>query len=206
MFFYKTPSVFKMLAPGLTWNKPNNNQLIYLTFDDGPVQGVTDWVLELLDKKKVKATFFCVGENINRNTPLFVQIVKAGHSVGNHTFNHLDGWKTTSTNYVKNTEKCAEVLATYGNNRLFRPPHGRLKPHAIRLLKATYDIIMWDVLVGDYRKNCDPVKSIEEAEKAVNPGSIIVFHDSKKSESNMKAILPRFIDKMHERNFQFSTL
>ncbi len=206
MFYYKTPSIIKSLAPGLTWNKQNGHRGIYLTFDDGPVKGVTDWVLDLLNKKSIKATFFCVGENAQGNLQLMARIVDEGHSVGNHTFNHLDGWKTTSAKYLQNIEKCEKVISSFSKSKLFRPPHGRLNLKASRTLKKGYEIVMWDVLVGDYKNKFNSDKSLIKSGKAVRAGSIIVFHDSRKSEANMKSVLPQFIDDMLKRNFQFCKL
>lgn len=173
---------------------------LYLTFDDGPVPGITPWVLDLLQTKNVRATFFCVGDNIQKHQSLYQRILAEGHHTGNHTFNHLNGWNTHTSDYLQNIEQCdAEVQA-----QLFRPPYGKLKKSQYRQVQENYSIIMWDVLSGDYDKDTSPEKCLSNVIKHVRNGSVIVFHDSYKAQRNLQYALPLFIDWALQQGFTFS--
>ena len=191
MSFYltKIPSIVKPLASDLIWNLRPQIPTLYLTFDDGPVVGVTDKVLEILDEYNAKATFFCVGENVEKNSGLFEQIRNQGHSVGNHSYNHLSGWKTNNYAYYKNVLKADELI----RSKLFRPPYGRITRQQVKGLKKRYNIIMWDVLSGDFDVNLNPETCINNVISASKSGSIIVFHDSEKSKTNLLETLPEVL-------------
>ena len=191
MSFYltKTPNIVKPLASDLIWNLKPQIPTLYLTFDDGPVVGVTDWVLDILEEYNAKATFFCVGDNVKKNPELFEQIVERGHSVANHSYNHLSGWKTSNYNYYKNVLKADELI----RSKLFRPPYGRITRQQVKGLKKRFKIIMWDVLSGDFDVNLKPETCINNVISASKSGSIIVFHDSEKSKKNLMETLPEVL-------------
>lgn len=202
MFFHKTPKAIRYFFPSFFWKIKDDTTGLYLTFDDGPVAGVTDWVLDVLKDFQISATFFCVGNNIKENPKLFSRILKEGHEVGNHTFNHLDGWASEKKVYIQNIKKCEEILPA-SQHLLFRPPHGRINLKAIKYIQSHYKVIMWDILAGDYRINSDPIISVKKTIQALENGSIVLFHDSKKAEKNMKVMLPIFLDHAINLGFHF---
>src|SRR5690606_33924907 len=152
MHFVRPFFLLKYIYPELIWRKDRAKKNIYLTFDDGPVPEVTPWVLDCLKEKKIKATFFCVGDNIKNNPGLFQRILNEGHQIGNHTMNHLKGWDTTTKTYLENVKECQN----YTKTNLFRPPYGRAKKNQLKNIKENYQIIMWDVLTGDYNPLISP--------------------------------------------------
>ena len=194
--------LIKKLYPKAVWRKDPALKKIYLTFDDGPVPVITPWVLDVLKEKKVKATFFCVGENVEKNSPIYRRILDEQHHTGNHTYNHLNGWNTHTDLYLRNVEKCAESVST----GLFRPPYGKLKKAQSAKISQQYSIIMWDVLSGDYDKETGPEKCLQNVIKNTRNGSIIVFHDSYKAQEKVMYALPRFIDWALENGFEFEVL
>ena len=202
MYFIKTPELLKRLYPNQVWSLPAREKSVYLTFDDGPTPGVTDWVLETLQSHKAKATFFLVGDNAKKHPELVKNIVEQGHHIGNHTQNHLNGWSTETRDYVRNTLKCAEVLET----NLFRPPYGRITRRQAAIMKKRFKIIMWDVLSGDFDKSISKEKVLRNVLANTVPGSIIVFHDSLKAESRMKYALPRVLDHFASEGFKFKSI
>lgn len=192
---------FRHLLPIYFWCIPNDRKEIYLSFDDGPIPELTEIILNLLSKKNVKATFFLVGENVLKYPDLYNSILKEGHRVGNHTFNHLKGWKTPKNEYVENVRKASKYI----NSNLFRPPYGRISNKQGKRLKLDYKIIMWSILTRDYDKKISPEECLSRAKKA-RSGDIIVFHDHLKAQENMLYALPRFIDFAHEKGFVFKTI
>ncbi len=190
IFFPNTPWIIKQIYSGLTWNKSRSEKKIYLTFDDGPVPEATPFVLEELKKFDAKATFFVIGDNVRKNPELFNQIKQAGHSIGNHTFNHLNGWKNSQRFYLENIEKCNELI----HAPLFRPPYGRTTFNQLREIKKQYQVIMWDVLSGDYNAALSREKCLFNVIKNGKNGSIVLFHDSVKSYKNMSYALPKALD------------
>lgn len=206
MYLHKTPCLLKQFYSELTWNKSRHEKAIYLTFDDGPVPGVTDYVLDQLEIYKAKATFFCVGDNIARNPGLMENINKRNHRPGNHTFNHLNGWDCHNAYYLMNIKKCDELIPSYNGPRLFRPPYGKIKKSQIALLKNDYEIIMWDVLTGDFDPNLRPEKCLAKSISCTRNGSIVIFHDSLKGERNMLYALPRYLEHFSELGFKFPAL
>lgn len=202
MYLVRPSYLIKKLYPKAIWRKDPGQKKIYLTFDDGPVPLITEWVLDVLKEKKINATFFCVGENVQKNNAIFQRISREKHAIGNHTFNHLNGWNTDTSQYIRNVEECAAVLDT----KLFRPPYGKLKKAQSAWIAQRYSIIMWDVLSGDYDKATGPEKCLSNVVKNVRNGSIVVFHDSYKAQEKVMYALPRFIDWAQENGFEFCVL
>jgi peptidoglycan-N-acetylglucosamine deacetylase len=183
------------------WQIPTDRKELFLTFDDGPVPEVTDFVLEQLAKYNAKATFFCVGDNIRKHPELFDRILNEGHSVGNHTFHHLNGWKHSLRSYINNIKMCDSLTGS----RLFRPPYGRLTPLQRFVLQKDHYIILWSVLPGDFDLNLSPEKCLDRAIKhSCHPGSIIVFHDSLKARERLQHVLPAFLEFYSKIGFTFS--
>jgi len=211
MSFYwvKTNSFIKKVFSKYCWDIPNNEKKIYLTFDDGPTPQITDWVLAELKKYNAKATFFCIGKNIDSNPELFQKIKSENHSIGNHTMNHINGWKSETNEYIKNVKKCAEILSQkyITKSLLFRPPYGKIKKEQSKILrKLGYKIIMWDVLSADFDQKISPEKCLKNVTKNVKPGSVIVFHDSVKASPNLKFALPRTLSFLKEKGYVFDVL
>jgi peptidoglycan-N-acetylglucosamine deacetylase len=208
---HRTPFFLPLLYSTLTWRMPASDNILYLTFDDGPVPGPTDFVLETLRKYEAKATFFCIGENIRKHSVIFEDIFHNGHAIGNHTFNHVNGWRTSAAAYCKNIELCRDEMKSHldagfdHHAPLFRPPFGRISREQIGMLSG-YNIIMWDVLSIDYNVRLGPEKCLRNTIAAARPGSIIVFHDSYKAERNLTFVLPRFIEHYLEHGFAFSAV
>lgn len=197
------PVVLRSFFPGTTWRVRNDNREVYLTFDDGPVEKETAWVLDLLDQYSIKATFFCVGENVKRNPALFDELLKRGHSVGNHAFNHLPAWKCSRQEYFDNIEKAAEYIP----GGLFRPPHGQLYPWYMNRLKEQFSkIVMWDVLSLDYEQGLNAQQVCQNVMHYTRPGSIIVFHDSKKAWNRLSEALPASLDALLKKGYVFKKL
>ena len=187
---FKPASLLSLFFRGLTWTIPNDNNEVYLTFDDGPIPEVTPWVLDVLREKKVKATFFCVGDNVCKHPELYQRIIDEGHAVGNHTYHHVSGWKMKNEDYRAEVDQAAELI----NSKLFRPPYGQISPGQYNLLKDDYKIIMWDVLSKDYDEAQSGESCYQNVIKATRSGSIIVFHDSLKAECNLRDSLEKTID------------
>ncbi len=211
MFIHRTPFFLPWLYPNLVWRIPTKQKELFLTLDDGPVPGPTEFALDVLKEHKAKATFFCIGDNVQKHPDVFKRILQEGHAVGNHTFNHLNGWHTPKPEYVKNAFLCdaAMDLPHIGNEMkkviLFRPPYGRITRSQIKALLA-YKIIMWDVLSFDYTESITPEACLKNSIKATRPGSVIVFHDSLKAEKNMRYALPRFIAHFTDRGYSFNVI
>ena len=194
--------LLRLLFPGATWRMDKKVKAVYLTFDDGPIPEVTPWVLDILDKYDIKATFFMVGDNIRKHPKEFEMVKARGHRLGNHTFNHLKGFEYYTSNYMKNVEKANEYLQT----DLFRPPHGHMRwPQYIRLRKK-YKIIMWDLVTRDYSKRMNGRQVLNNVKKYARNGSIITFHDSVKSRKNIEYALPRAIEWLKEQGYEFKVL
>jgi peptidoglycan-N-acetylglucosamine deacetylase len=210
---HRTPFFLPLLFPSLIWRITTEEKELYLTFDDGPVPGPTEFVLETLAKFNAKATFFCIGDNIKKHPHVFKKIIDNGHAIGNHTFNHLNGWKTSADRYVANVGQCSsEIHAnTIALNHagpftaMFRPPYGRITRNQIRALGG-FKIIMWDVLSIDYDAKLASAKCLNNTIQASRYGSIIVFHDSYKAEKNLTVVLPEFIAHFAALGFTFKTL
>lgn len=202
MYLIRTPRFLQNLFPNFTWHIPTQDKTIYLTFDDGPIPEVTPWVLEQLAQYNAKGTFFCVGDNVKKHPHIFEQVMADGHSVGNHTFNHLDGWQTDNIAYFHNIRHCANLV----DSKLFRPPYGRLKPKQAQFLQRHYRIVMWDVLSGDFDQNISREKCLENILSSTRNGSIIVLHDSVKAQERLEYVLPRTLDHFSKLGYQFSAI
>lgn len=205
MYLVKSPLLLKWYYPSLIWNKTRAQRVIYLTFDDGPIPDVTDFVLKTLKSFNAKATFFCIGDNIQKHPDIFGRLKSEGHRIGNHTFNHLKGWKTEDQVYLQNFRQCQELT----NTNLFRPPYGRIKKSQISKLRREFpdlQIIMWDVLSGDFDLKLSPQKCYDQVVKHAENGSIIVFHDSLKAFDRLKYTLPRALQYFSEQGFRFEIL
>ena len=202
MYLVKTPTIIQNLFPNFIWKMPANEKVIYLTFDDGPIPEVTPWVLEQLAEYEAKATFFCVGDNIAKHPKEFSQVIHAGHTVGNHTYHHLNGWTTDNLPYFHNVRHCARLV----KSDLFRPPYGRLKPKQAMFLQRHYRIIMWDVLSGDFDQNLSPEACLQNVVRKTKAGSIVVFHDSQKAKKNLQYVLPRMLEHFSNLGYKFKQL
>lgn len=205
MIPHRTPFFVPIIYPSLIWRVPTVQKELYLTFDDGPINGPTEFALDELKKADAKATFFCIGDNVRKYSSVFDRVLSEGHAIGNHTFNHINGWKTRTKDYLSNIQLFEKELPKNLSTKFFRPPYGRITPSQIRALKD-YKIIMWDVLSFDYSKNISPEDCLKNTIKAVRPGSIIVFHDSLKAEKNMRFAVPRLIEHFQHKGFSFKTL
>ena len=214
----KTPGFVKTLFPNFVWNINTDRKELYLTFDDGPTPEITKWVLQTLDDFNAKATFFCIGNNIEKHPDIFQHIINEGHTVGNHTYNHLKGWKHKTKDYVKdilNTEDLIRVqienLSFEKENsspvNLFRPPYGKFKNNQSKaVLELGYKIILWDVLSYDWDKSVSETTCLNNVTSATKEGSIIVFHDSVKASRNLQYALPRVLKYYSEKGFVFKCL
>ncbi len=202
MYLVKTPWLLKKLYPQLTWGMRKGSRCIYLTFDDGPIPIVTPWVLNILQQHNAKATFFCIGDNVNKHPDEFKQVVSAGHAIGNHTYNHLRGWDTDDKTYLQNFLLADEQL----NTKLFRPPYGRIKRSQIKLLKQArpgLNIVMWDILSGDFDTTLQPEKCLQNVIKHTKDGSIVVFHDSIKAFERLQYVLPKAMEYWSKEGYTF---
>ena len=200
MFIEQPPQLIRYLYPSAIWRMDKDERAVYLTFDDGPIPRVTPWVLDVLDRYGIKATFFMVGDNIRKHPDEFRMVVERGHRIGNHTFNHIRGLSYDINSYLENTEKACRMMM--GTN-LFRPPHGYMSPKQYAELKKRYKIIMWDLVTRDYNRKFNGEQILQKVKKYVRNGSIITFHDSLKSEENIRYALPKAIEWLMEQGYEF---
>lgn len=198
----RTPSFLKPLLPGLYWPQKSEEKVVYLTFDDGPIPQVTPWVLDLLKKYQAKATFFCIADNVRKHPAVFERLQEEGHRIGNHTFNHLNGVKTNTKEYLKNVETAHQLL----NVDLFRPPYGKLKPSQYHQLKKQYKIVLWDVLSRDYNVKLTGEYCSKLVLNQVKPGDVIVFHDSLKAWDRLSVALPIILEELARKGYRFEAL
>jgi peptidoglycan/xylan/chitin deacetylase (PgdA/CDA1 family) len=198
----RPPKLLQSLLPQCFWSLPNRQNKIYLTFDDGPTPEVLPVILKTLDTYKIPATFFCVGENMQKHPDLVKEMLKGGHAIGNHSFNHISGWRVKNKTYFENVEACQKVY----KSKLFRPPYGRLRASQANELKRKYKIIMWDVLSYDYDKKVLPEICFRNVIDATKSGSVIVFHDNVKALKNLEYALPRSIDFLLKKDFVFDVI
>lgn len=202
MYLVKTPPLIKTIFSDLVWNIDTNDKKVFITFDDGPIPGLTPWVLDVLQDYGFTATFFCVGENVKRYPHIHDRILSEGHIVGNHTFNHLNGWHTDNDDYINNVVLCDMYTAS----NLFRPPYGKLKPAQSQAIKQDKTIVMWDILSGDFDINISEEKCLNNVMNNYKSGSIIVFHDNIKAEKKLKYVLPIFLKELADNNFVSESL
>lgn len=202
-------SFLPILFRQYVWQKKTHEKTIFLTFDDGPIPFITEWVLDLLKEYNIKATFFCIGDNIQKHPKIFKRIIQENHQIGNHTFHHLKGWETDFEYYIENTILCRKEINkhTSASSNLFRPPYGKIKRNQSKALqKLGYEIIMWSIITKDYDNNTSPKECLNNALYDLKPGNIIVFHDSLKAQKNLFYALPRFIEDTIAKGYSFSTL
>jgi peptidoglycan-N-acetylglucosamine deacetylase len=197
MYLVKTPQVVQSLFSDFVWSIPTERKEIFLTFDDGPIPEVTPWVLDVLNDYGFKATFFCVGDNIRKFPEIYDRILDEGHAVGNHTFNHLNGWTTDQETYLENVKKCDGMVSS----DLFRPPYGKLRRSQSQVLKLIKTVVMWDVLSGDFDTSISNEKCLSNVMDNYSKGSIIVFHDSLKAEDKLRYVLPKFLEHLSANGF-----
>ena len=203
MQIVKTPKFVQSLFPSLVWKKENSEKEIYLTFDDTPTPKFTYWILNLLKTLNIKATFFCVGEFAERYPEIIDTILNNGHQIGNHTYSHKNGFLSSNITYLQDIKKCENILP---NTDLFRPPFGKMYPWQIRKIKEKYKIIMWDVLSYDFTENISDEKLKKNILRNTESGSIIVFHDNKKSEKILQKNLEQILKNLLKRGFKFGTI
>ena len=206
-YFVKTPGWLKKIYDSYIWSIPASDKILYLTFDDGPHPEATTFVLKELKKYNVLATFFCIGKNVVAYPDIYRQIIQEGHSVGNHTYNHLNGWKTNNDDYLNDIALASNEIDSY----LFRPPYGRITSFQAKNLKQAMKgkkpkVIMWDVLSGDFDTECTPQQCLANVIFASVPGSIIVFHDSEKAFPRLEYTLPKVLHYFSEKGYLFKAL
>ena len=206
-YFVKTPWWLKKIYSNYVWDIHTAEKDLYLTFDDGPHPTITPFVLDELTKYNAKATFFCIGANCERNLSMMERIVDEGHSIGNHTYSHLNGWKTKNNVYLDDISKAAKLIDT----SLFRPPYGRiLRSQAGKvneaMRKANASIVMWDVLSGDFDTTLSKEQCLKNVIDHAKEGSIIVFHDSEKARPLMEYALPKVLEHFSKKGFRFLNL
>ena len=202
MYLIKTPRFVQNLLPNYVWRIPVSTKTVFLTFDDGPHPEITTWVMDQLEQYDAHATFFCVGQNIERYPEVFQELIKRNHTVGSHTHEHLNGWNSDDLPYFHNVRRGAFLA----NSDLFRPPYGRIKKSQAKFLQRHYRIVMWDVLSGDFDDNLDGQRCAENVIRNVRPGSIVVFHDSVKARKNMQEALPVVLEALAKEGYSFEAL
>lgn len=198
-----TPKWIQRLFPSYLWRMEKSaTKRLFLTFDDGPIPEITPWVLEQLEQYGAKATFFCVGANVQKNPSIYQQIIAAGHQTGNHTFHHLNGWKSSQKDYLEDVALCQKELET----KLFRPPYGRLRLGQAKVLKQHYKIVLWDVIAGDFDPSISGQTCWENIRQSASDGSIVVLHDSKKAWERLFYVLPKLLAYYTEKGFKFEAI
>lgn len=203
MFIEQPPLLYRILFPEGVWRiKRKRRKVVYLTFDDGPIPEVTPWVLDLLDYYGIKATFFLVGDNVKRHPELLEEIRKRGHSWGNHTMNHLQGFKVMSHTYLRNIKEADDLI----DSPLYRPPHGIMRWGQAKVIKDHFNIVMYDLVTRDYSKKLTGEQVLRNVKRYARNGSIIVFHDSLKAERNLRYALPRAIEWLKEQGYEFAAI
>lgn len=202
MYLVKTPQFIQNLFPNYTWKVPTTEKVLYLTFDDGPTPEMTPWILEQLAAYDAKATFFCVGEQIEQHPAQYEAILAAGHRVGNHTHTHPNGWNTDNITYFHDVRRCARLIKT----DLFRPPYGKLMPKQAQFLERHYQIVMWDVMSGDFDESITPETCLRNVVNNAKEGSLVVFHDNAKSREKLQYALPRTLAHYAELGYRFEAI
>jgi peptidoglycan/xylan/chitin deacetylase (PgdA/CDA1 family) len=198
----RPPSFLRWIYPNAVWNLPSEQKVVYLTFDDGPTPFVTEKVLELLEEYQAKATFFCIGKNIERHPELFNLVKEKGHHIGSHTYSHLNGWKSKPTDYLNDYQKGRDLA----RSNLFRPPYGRILLNPLQTIQKQDKVIMWDILSKDYNEAILPKTILNNVLNNLKPGSIIVFHDSEKAKKNVLAVLPLLLQNLKQQGYAMEAI
>lgn len=205
-YFIKTPWIAKKIFFNYIWSLPATGRDIYLSFDDGPHPEITPWVLDLLAQYEAKASFFCIGNNVALYPEVYKRIINEGHAVGNHTYHHLNGWKTSEAAYISDVKQAAQLI----DSKLFRPPYGKIRSlqakNLLNVLGADTRIVMWDVLSGDFDRAFTSQQCYENVIRNIAPGSIVVFHDSEKAFPHLKIVLPRVLEFLKEANYSMKKI
>jgi len=202
MLTVRPPSLLTRALHRMTWDFKGDHNKVFLTFDDGPTPKVTNWVLDKLSQYNAKATFFCLGRNVDAFPDIYCQVLEQGHSVGNHSYSHLKGFGSSVRRYVEDVELARRLI----DSPLFRPPYGRILPGQVKAIMTNYKIIMWDVLSIDYNRKLSCDRVVKNVTRHVRPGSIIVFHDSDKARKNLFAALPEVLDFLAEKEFSMEAI
>ncbi|WP_373493511.1 polysaccharide deacetylase family protein [Aquiflexum sp.] len=205
---HHVPSLIPKMFSQFVWNKDRSVNKIYLTFDDGPVPGVTDFVLNELAKRSMSATFFMVGDNIHKNQQLAQEVHQSGNGIGNHTMHHVNGFKTSYESYLKQIRNCqSQIQETLSvPSRLFRPPYGKITKKQFKSVVAEYDVIMWDVLTGDFDSSQSAEQCLNKSIKYSRNGSIVVFHDQQKTKDIIKKVLPDYLEFLKDSGLETALL
>ena len=198
----RPPYLLRKFYNDFTWNIPGDDRKVYLTFDDGPLPEITEFVLDTLHAYQVKATFFCVGNNVKQHPGIFQRTIAEGHRIGNHTYFHKNGWYTPETEYLQDVADAALLI----NSNLFRPPYGKIKLKQARAILPHYKIIMWDVISYDWDQSVSPELCLENVTTNTRPGSIVVFHDNLKAIRNVKQVLPKYLEFLKLNQFSFEVI
>jgi peptidoglycan-N-acetylglucosamine deacetylase len=202
MYLNKTPELLKPIYKDLIWDVPTAKREIFITFDDGPIPGATTHALDVLKEYDAKATFFCIGDNVRKHPEIYQRLIDEGHGIGNHSLNHLNGWKYNDYSYVKNVLECARLV----DSRLYRPPYGKIKRSQATALRKRFSVIMWDVISGDFDRKVSPAKCVSNVIDNARPGSIVVFHDSQKAFEKMAYALPKVIEHYRNEGYTFGVI
>jgi peptidoglycan-N-acetylglucosamine deacetylase len=202
MYLVRTPGLLKPLFKDLLWDLRGPDRAVYVTFDDGPIPEVTPWVLDQLAARGAKATFFCIGRNAEANPELLARIRQEGHSVGNHTWDHPDGWKTPGTAYLRNVLRCQQIV----RSRLFRPPYGKITREQAAALSRRFKVVMWEVLSADFDLSLDAAECIRNVTLNTQAGSIVVFHDSLKAWDRLRGALPTVLDHLMAEGYDLRAI
>jgi peptidoglycan-N-acetylglucosamine deacetylase len=199
MALVRTPGVMKLLFPHVIWNMPITGRTLYLSFDDGPTPGVTDQVLSILTAYQARATFFCIGRNVERDPDILGRILNSGHTPGNHTYSHLKGWYTPGRQYYDDIQLASRFVPA----NLYRPPYGMITPGQVKYLKQQFSIVMWDIMPYDFDAGITPQQCLSRVIRNARPGSVVVFHDSLKASRNMLYALPRVLEHFSSLGYTF---
>lgn len=202
MYFVKTPKIVKSIYKNVIWDLPNNDNKVFLTFDDGPTKNITERILDILFSHNIKATFFCLGKQVEQHPEIFDRIIKEGHSVGNHSYSHLKGWNTEDKTYLDDFRKGEKLI----QSSMYRPPYGKIKRSQLKELTPTIKIIMWDVLPGDFSPKNSIEKIVSNTVNNTISGSIIVLHDNNKCGVKMLKTLPSIIEQLKSKGFSFEPI
>jgi peptidoglycan/xylan/chitin deacetylase (PgdA/CDA1 family) len=208
MLIAKMPGMVQALFPRLLWHKGRDERVIYLTFDDGPTPGITDWVLDTLDAHGAKATFFCIGDKVGRHPETLARVADAGHTIGNHTQHHRNLWRTPLGDWLADVAQCQSAIqsAIGLEPTLFRPPYGKITPRAASRLRPQFQVVMWDVICGDWNASLSPERVAAYATSGCRAGSILVMHDSDKAGPRMQAALTATLEHFGGQGYLFLSL